>query len=214
MSKILTSHQFNDGLIIDTHNTDKDSEHNKNNTSSIPDILQRKESISENYLHRKIVPGLKTYSRAHVRTTLIISDSTISRIPVRALKNNIDLECEEVIMKKYPGQTTKEISHNSIIPLEEIRPEQVIIVAGTNDISNGYRGKTLNEHKIVEDILSIAYKAKAVGTENIFISSILVRWGYHYKNIPRVNNILEAMCHELGFIYLDQSDVTTLSRIS
>ena len=42
------------------------------------------------------------------------------------------------------------------------------------------------------------------------MSSILVRWGHKYKDIiSRMNNILELMCREEGFLYLDHSNITT-----
>ena len=87
----------------------------------------------------QIIPGMKMYSKANISTTLILSDSTLNRIPNKQLKENLDQKYENVIRKIYPGNTAKEISHNSILPLNEIRPEQVIIVAGTNDLSRGYQ---------------------------------------------------------------------------
>ena len=175
-----------------------------------PSVPPHNKSREETNISAKIVPGVKTYNKAHIRTTLILSDSTLNRIPTRHLKANIDMDCEDVIRKIYPGNTAEEISHNSILPLNNIRPEQVVIVAGTNDISRGQRDKTVNEYKVVDNILSIARRAKAVGTKKVFISSILVRWGYNTKNIiVRVNNLLENMCREEGFLFLDHSDITT-----
>ena len=60
---------------------------------------------------KRIVPGTKLYSKTHLRTTLIISDSTISRIPAWQLKKNIDVDHEAVITKRHPGSTAEEIFH-------------------------------------------------------------------------------------------------------
>ena len=51
---------------------------------------------------------------------------------------------------------------------------------------------------------------KMVGTKKIFVSSVLPRWGYEFKNvITRVNQLLDRMCAEEGFTYLAHSDITT-----
>jgi lysophospholipase L1-like esterase len=86
----------------------------------------------------------------------------------------------------------------------------VIIVAGTNDISNGFRENLVNEYDIVNNILNIARKAKIVGTRKIFVSSILPRFGQRYHNvITRINNLLESTCREEGFNFLNHSEVTS-----
>ena len=165
--------------------------------------------VSDTYIQVHTVPGTKKYSKAHVRNTLIVSDSMINRIHVNKLKNNIDFDCEDIILKKFSGATADEISHYVSHPLQMIQPSQMIIIAGTNDISNGCRDRSLNEYKVVNDILNIARKAKTFGTNNIYISSIIVRWGYQYGNIiTRINNLLENSCREEGLLYLDHLDIT------
>ena len=155
----------------------------------------------------KIVPGVKPYSRIH--TTFVISDSTIGNMTAGQLRKNIDQNNEDVIVNRHPGATTTELNHYCTLPLNQIRPENCIIFAGSNDISRGVRNKDLNENVIVNNILNIGRKAKAVGTKKIFISSMLVRYGYRYANIiTRINTLLESCCMEEGFIFLDHSDVT------
>ena len=62
----------------------------------------------------------------------------------------------------------------------------------------------------INDILEIARNARNVGAEDIYISSILVRWRYESRNlVVRTNQLLEAKCIEEGFVYLDHSDITT-----
>ena len=141
----------------------------------------------------KIVPGVKPYSRSHIHTTLVISDSTIGNMTSGQLRKNIDKNSEDVIVNRHPGATTMDINHYCTLPLNQIRPENVIIFAGSNDISRGFRNKDLNEYVIVNNIINIGRKAKAVGTKKIFISSILVRYGYHYRNIITcINTRLES----------------------
>ena len=93
--------------------------------------------------------------------------------------------------------------------METINPTQVIIIAGSNDISHEYRKVIPDENKIVNNIVNIANKAREHGTQKIFISGIMVRKAYFYKNIiGRINELLYKKCQEEGFIYLDQSDIS------
>ena len=222
--------QFQDE-IFQNEDEYKDNNNNKENmpikkkitrSKSFPNIrktaVEDVQNITENMTHitpgmaemnKNIAPGVKTWNKAHLRTTLIISDSTISRIPAWQLKENIDQDTEKVITKRHPGSTADEISFFSKKTLNDIRPDQLIIIAGTNDISRGLRDTTLNEFKIVDDILDIGRSATQVGTKKVFISSILVRSRNQYTyTITRVNNLLEKMCNEQGFIFLDNSDIT------
>ena len=219
IGKISQYNHFNN--IIDTKEMEKGDIENNIMTSSniithtssiISDrSLINKLSTESNILPKtRIVPGVKSYSKAHTRTTLIISDSIINRILAYNLKNNIDLNSEEIIMKNFVGATAEEISHYAAHPLTCIQPSQVIIIGSTNDISRQHRDKILNEESIVNNILYINRKAKEVGADRIFVSNILVRWGHKYKDtISCINNILELMCREEGFLYFDQSDITT-----
>lgn len=52
----------------------------------------------------------------------------------------IDRRSENIIMKKFPGHTAEEIRFYCEHPLDKIRPEKVIIIAGTNDLSRGSSG--------------------------------------------------------------------------
>ena len=142
---------------------------------------------------------------------MILADSTPSKININQIKNNIDRNEEAVIFKRFPGHTADEIGHYVTKPLTDNRPEQVIVIAGTNDLSRDvYAGNTLTEYDIVERILSIARSARSTGAKKIYVSGILVRHGFHYRNIViRVNRLLEERCREEQFIYMDQSNITS-----
>lgn len=159
----------------------------------------------------KVVPGNKLYSQSHVKTTLIISDSTPKRIHNSEIKANIDLTKEDVVFKRYPGQTAEEIAYYAPKPLRDINPEVVIIIAGTNDLTKGmFNGGVVDEYEVVKNIKNIGCAARDSGAKKIYISGILVRKGYQYKNVtPRVNNLLQSMCSDENFVYIDQSDITT-----
>ena len=156
-----------------------------------------------------LVPGPRPYSRADVPDTIILSDSTVGRLTSKQLKEYLDTRKENVILKKYPGHTADEINYYCDKPLDDIQARQVIIIAGTNDISRGNYKKNIDEAKIVADILSIAEKARMYGAENVFIGSILERKGQLYKSvITRINDELFLACVRYGYVYMDNNDIT------
>ena len=127
------------------------------------------------------------------------------------IKRNIDTDEENVIFKRFPGHTADELRHYASKPLFDEKPSQVIVIAGTNDINRDvHPGSTVNEHKVVEDLMGIARTAREAGAGKIFVSSVMVRHGYQYRNpVTRVNNLLQVRCSEEGFHYMDQSDITS-----
>ena len=101
--------------------------------------------ISPLEMNKNVVPA--------VRTMLVLSDITISLIPAWQLKENIDLGAENVITKLHTGSTADKISFFSKNTLNDTQRDQVIIIAGTNDISKRLRDKALNENKMIYEIL-------------------------------------------------------------
>ena len=159
----------------------------------------------------KFAPGLKPYSKSHLFSTMIISDSMSGRVHINQIKNNIDTDIEEVIFKRFPGHTADEISHYAAKPLKDNKPNRVIIVAGTNDIGRDVQpGRSVNEFEIVENLMKTARLARDTGAQSVYVSAVIVRHGYQYKNpVARVNSLLEATCATEGFIYIDQSDISS-----
>ena len=123
---------------------------------------------------------------------------------------NIDQAEESVLFKRFPGQTAEEISCYAPKPLSDIKPQQVVVIAGTNDLTRAvYERGHINEYDIVENIIKIGRSARDYGAQKIHISSIHVRQGQQYRNaIVRVNNLLSTRCVEENFFFMDQSDIT------
>ena len=146
---------------------------------------------------------------------MVISDSMSGRVNIHQIKRNIDTSEESIIFKRFPGATADEMRHYSTKPLQDGKPNQVIIIAGTNDIQRDvHPGSTINEYQIVEDLMAIARTSREVGAQKIYVSAVMVRHGHHYRNpVIRVNNLLQSRCSDEGFIYMDQSDITS-SHIS
>ena len=125
---------------------------------------------------------------------------------------NINKSEEDVIFKRFHGATSEEIAFYAHKPLSDTKAEKVIVIAGTNDLTNAvyqHRGY-VNELEITKNILKIGRAAKDHGAQKIFISGVMVRWGHQYRNaITRVNNFLQSRCSDEGFLFMDQGDITT-----
>ena len=170
---------------------------------------------TENYqwypsVRPNVVPGPKLYSKSHIRSTMVLSDSMSGRVNIHQVRRNIDTSEEEIIFKRYPGHTADEIRHYAAKPLLDAKPNQVIIIAGTNDIQRDVQpGRTVNEYQVVEDLMAVGRMAKKVGADKIFVSAVIVRHGHQYRNpVNRVNHLLQTRCSEEGFYFMDQSDIS------
>ena len=146
---------------------------------------------------------------------MIISDSITTRIIIGQVKNNIDTNKEGIIFKKFPGHTAEDIAFYAPKPLSDVNPDQVVVIAGTNDLTRAmYEKDSVDEYHVVESILKVGRAAKNQGAKKVFLSSILDRRGYHYREaIKRVNDLLYMACIAEDFVFLDQCDIT-LDHIS
>ena len=129
---------------------------------------------------------------------------------MNSIKDNINLAEEEVIFKRYPGHTAEEMAFYAPKPLGDIKPDQVVIIAGTNSLSRSInQDGAVDEYQVVDEILQIARSARSHGVKKIHVSGILVRRGYQYRDIiPKVNDLLYMACLAEDFVYIDQDDIT------
>ena len=115
-----------------------------------------------------------------------------------------------LFIKRYPGHTAEEIAFYAPKPLDDIKPDQVIVIAGTNDLSRAFYEKgVIDEYEVVDNILEVARSARNHGVGNVYVSSILARRGYEYREIvPKVNNLLYMACLAEQFKFMDQGEIT------
>ena len=105
------------------------------------------------------------------------------------------------------GQTTPQMLIRMRPDVIDLHPSVVVILAGTNDIAGNTGPMTLEE--IMGNIKSMAELADANGIK-VVLSSVLPAFDYPWKpglepniKIPKLNAMIEAYCHERGFVYLD-----------
>ena len=145
---------------------------------------------------------------------MIIADSTPYKIKINQIKDNINLSQESVIIKRYPGHTADEIAFYSPKPLSDIKPEQVIIIAGTNSLTRSiHESGSVDEFEVVNEILEIARAARANGAKKIHVSSVLVRRGFAYRDVvDKVNEVLYMACLAENFMFMDQAEISLNHR--
>ena len=93
--------------------------------------------------------------------------------------------------------------------LENDHPDNVIIVAGSNDVAYDTAKGVADAGVIADRILQIAADAKAAGVQEVFISSIMKRRGKQYMNIINdINIILQLKCLDKGYHFVDNSNIS------
>ena len=117
---------------------------------------------------------------------------------------------EKIIFKRFPGHTAEEMSFYAEKPLRDQKPEKVVIVAGTNDLTRDmFEKECVDEFAVVESLMKIGRTAREYGAKMIHISSIMVRRGNWYRGVvEKVNDLLYMACVAENFLYMDQADIT------
>ena len=95
------------------------------------------------------------------------------------------LKNAHAVRKIYPGATPKELEHYCIKPLNDEKPDIVIINIGTNRIGID------NPFDISMDIANIVKICKYHGVNTVFVSAITCRPGCP-RLVEDLNNILRA----------------------
>jgi lysophospholipase L1-like esterase len=113
----------------------------------------------------------------------------------------------EYINRGIGGQTTPQMLLRFRADVIDLRPEVVVILAGTNDIAGNTGPMTLEE--IRDNIISMTELAQAHGIK-VIISSVLPAFDYTWRpglepnvKIPLLNQMLSDYCKENDVIYLD-----------
>ena len=144
--------------------------------------------------------------------TMIITDSMAGGIKMSNIKSNIVVRDREFIIKRFPGHTAEEMACYAPKPLSDKKPDQVILVAGTNDLTRSmYDSGNVDEYEVVNSILMIGRAARNYGAQKIHISGIMARRGYKYgEAVRRVNDLLHMACVAEDFLYMCQDDIKSV----
>ena len=157
-----------------------------------------------------LIPGAKLYSdTVKGSTTMVITDSMTGGVKANRMKQNIGEKDETIIFKRFPGGTAEEIAFYAQKPLGDMKPDRVVIVAGTNDLTRSkYSKDDFDEFEVVESVMKIGRMAREQGAKKIHVSGIIVRRGYKFQQmITKVNDLLYMACVAEDFIFMDQDNI-------
>ena len=120
-----------------------------------------------------------------------------------------DTREEEIKLTKYSGATADELHHMAKYYIDTSKPDNLIIVAGLNDILNERRiNGSANCEGIAERVLDIGRTARTEGVGRVCISEILKpKFRECHANIRDTNNILKLQCEYEGFVFVSQSNI-------
>ena len=116
-------------------------------------------------------------------------------IRVRHFNSHLDNDKEVVKISKYPAAHANQIRLYAQYTLQMENPSQLIINAGSNDVSYDMNAGHADAEIITERVLNIARDARIAGVRSIFISGLMARKGrqYHYV-IEEINARLRLRC--------------------
>lgn len=122
----------------------------------------------------------------------------------------------DYINRGIGGQTTPQMLLRFRSDVINLKPEVVVILAGTNDIAGNTGPMTLEQ--IRDNIISMSELARANGIA-VVISSVLPAFEYTWRpglepnvKIPKLNSMLKAYADNEGFVYLDYFSAMTDGR--
>ena len=160
----------------------------------------------------KAVPGHRPYSKAHIRSLTISTDSMCRSIRARDFNDEIkqagieDLSCN---IHKFPGASANEIAFYAHKNIEDDETDTFLVVAGTNSLRKTKDGREGPSNKeIACELVQIGQNARKQGVKNVLISGIICRRGMHFqKRIFNINRMVRELCLELEFIFIDNSNI-------
>ena len=174
--------EANDVLSTKINNTVKDNKTSNANTSNENRKSTTKYKRNKND-QNKIV-------------TAIVGDSMIEDVYGWELS---DRE-EKVLVKHFSGSTTEDTKTYIQLPLKR-DPDRVVIHVGTNDLRSSQDPVT-----IAKNIIDIA-KNSTTNKNEILVSSIVLRRDSLNGEGRQVNNILQKLCVENSFAYVNYSNI-------
>ena len=121
---------------------------------------------------------------------------------------NRELLPENLDLHKFPGHTVEYIAGYVDFLVKKTRAKEVIIIAGTNDVSRSYRNKTFNKERIAENIIQAGKVAARCGANKVWVSGLFFRTDAKLDACSnQVNELLKTKCSNEGFKFLDQSNI-------
>ena len=148
--------------------------------------------------------------------SFIIGDSTCKTLKNRDLQRHIDNNNEKAFISYHPNAEAEQIRHYSKFQLEHNKPDNIIILAGTNDIlhhpsmttQNEYMGPPIDPAEIAEKLMRIGSEAKEAGVKRVCVSTLIrPTFDKGRFEVEKVNTYIRQLSSREGFVMIEQSNI-------
>ena len=158
---------------------------------------------SQQNKYPRVVPGRSSYANITRRGKKIniFGDSIVRRMKGKEMSD--ELNSGRVYVKAFRGANCNQMSHYITPNLAEQNPDAVVIHVGTNDLQVRQRQFQKSNEEIAKDIINIGKQCKQFGVNDVFISGITCRKGFHLmQKVHEINDFLQDLCvlEDLHFI--------------
>ena len=160
-----------------------------------------------NFVRKPIRPGVNQYNQAvkDGKTTIVFSTSMTKGIKVREF--NGDYKTGTARFRRFPGAKVKQMQHYVLPTLLEDMPEVVLLQCGANDLPTTKINPTPVEI-IAKEIIETGKLCENHGAKHILISSVITRkQSYMDRRKNEINDLLQEMCYDLGYIYINNDNI-------
>ena len=178
-----------------------------NTNKSRPHVVTQ-EYPEGNFIKTPIRPGVNPFNIAvkDGKTTVVFSTSIAKRINNREF--NKEYRNGTVRIRRFHGARAKQMKHYVLPTLVDESPQVVVLQCGGNDLPTTKMNPTPVE-TIAKYIVDTAKICENHGATQILISGIITRkkQAYMEKRRRDLNNLLQDMCYDFGYIYIDNDNI-------
>ena len=147
--------------------------------------------------------------------SFIISDSTCRTLKNREFKNYTDPSQESASMSYHPNAEAGEIKHYLKYKLQHDCPDNLVVVAGLNDVLHHPEIKSpsgdisqIDTIDIANRVIDIGKDARQAGVSRISISTLIrPKFEAGRLAVEKVNTHIKQLGRAEGFVIIDQNNI-------
>ena len=179
----------------------------QNNEDVLPNRNKQQWEVN-NSTNKTVVPGNTSYAKMTKsgKNISVIGDSIIAGIRRKEMNKHAN---GNISLKYFKGSTTEDLNKYHIMPtLNKKLTDIMVLHVGANDIMprNGVVKLPCN---VADSVVDLGKKCNENGVNTVLISSVIKqRKGIRTQaRINEINDLLKTKCSEMGFIFVDNSNV-------
>ena len=143
---------------------------------------------------------------AYGKRITVIGDSILKGIKGREMSNHVTHG--RTYVKPFPGATCTQMMHYIVPTLTEDRPDAMVIHVGTNDVTRRRGQVEKSSQDVAKAIIDIGIECQKNGVNDIFISGITYRRGFHeMKKVHEINDLVRDFCTKENFHFICNASI-------